>query len=56
MNATTIEPQVRIEAYEHGWRARLAGCWRVLANPSSEEERHEWLAGWDDADDELRSL
>lgn len=37
-------------AYEHGYNARLAGCYRVLACPATPAEERDWLRGWDDAD------
>lgn len=40
--------------YEHGRLARSRGCYRVLANPDNEEQRQEWLRGWDDMDAEIR--
>ncbi len=44
-----------MNAFEFGKAARKRGCWRVLANPASDEESREWLAGWDAADDELQN-
>lgn len=43
-----------MDAYDHGYAARLRGCYRVLADPKDEQELREWQAGWDHADRESR--
>jgi ribosome modulation factor len=37
------------DAFEHGYLAHQAGCYRVLCCPANDEELAEWLAGWDAA-------
>lgn len=40
----------KTDPYESGYRARLAGCYRVLCNYETEEILQQWQRGWDDAD------
>jgi len=41
-------------AYRRGRMARARGSFRVLANPADDQERDDWLRGWDDEDSEIR--
>lgn len=41
----TIAPTKSV--FYYGRSAALRGCFRVLAWPESEEEKREWLAGYD---------
>jgi len=48
---TTTE---QTDVYRAGRLARQRGCYRLLFNPASDQERDEWLRGWDDEDSDIR--
>lgn len=53
MKDEPMSDERKSQLYESGRRAKRDGCYRALANATS-EERREWLAGYDDEAAEMR--